>query len=358
MKFDIARQPLVPAFLTLAVFAVTAMCCADGIAAGALSGPNPAAAYGLPGWNTSAAADLYARCTESIAAGRLAIPLPGQLLVRFQAAFPVWSRIIAGFLILYAGMCTGRLTVRYNLYGVGGCLAIPLFAFIACPAGTAGAFLPAFAASALLALVAKHFSRSFCNGYAFDALFRASFYLGLLPLITPAALPLLLLMPLSLLLFRRTVREAVVATAGLLLPALACCYINWGAGGTFWAPAAAVGSTLLSGSFFALFATLPNPLLALIAGMAGLVLLAGTFFLTDLFAAGTKSRFVLIFHLCMWALTVCILFGPGATRDDLVLQAVPSAVLLPLLFVRMRRLPALFLYLMLLVAALLITILQ
>lgn len=153
---------------------------------------------------------------------------PGELLAQFQAAHPVWARWIAGLLMLFTGMSVGRLTVRYNLYSVGTCLAIPLYGAIACGLAVGGDCLTTFAASALLALATKNFCRSYCNGFGFDAIFRASLYIGLLPLVATAAAPLLILLPLAVMLFRRTLREVAVAVAGLLLPALTLCYVNWG----------------------------------------------------------------------------------------------------------------------------------
>ena len=91
-------------------------------------------------------------------------------------------------------------------------------------------------ANTLLAFSVKNFARSFCNGYAFDALFRASLYLGILLLTAPAALPLVALLPLAIILFHRTLRESVVALAGFLLPILAFGYVNWGARRRFHRP--------------------------------------------------------------------------------------------------------------------------
>lgn len=100
MKIDIARQPLVPAFVTLFALAVTAM-------------------WGGAGNGVSAGAPET-------------MPLLGGALARFQAAYPVWARLAAGFMILFTGMCTGRIAIRYNLYGVSTCLPIPLYAVVAC----------------------------------------------------------------------------------------------------------------------------------------------------------------------------------------------------------------------------------
>lgn len=182
---------------------------------------------------------------------------PGELLAQFQAAHPVWARWIAGLLMLFTGMSVGRLTVRYNLYSVGTCLAIPLYGAIACGLAVGGDCLTTFAASALLALATKNFCRSYCNGFGFDAIFRASLYIGLLPLIATAAAPLLILLPLAVMLFRRTLREVAVAVAGLLLPALTLCYVNWAAGGEFLAPVAEPGSAFIAGTPLSLFLSTP-----------------------------------------------------------------------------------------------------
>lgn len=278
--------------------------------------------------------------------------------MHFQTARPGWSRLIAAILILFTGMCAGRVTVRYNLYTVSTCLAIPLYGIVACGSAVGNNFLPAFAASALLALAVKNFSRSFRNGYGFDTIFRASLYLGLLPLVSASALPLLLLLPLALLLFRRTSREATVALAGLLLPALTLCYVNWGAGGSLLAPMTALGERFLSGIPLGMFFSLPLPQLLLSGGIVLLDLLALLFFLSDIYAAGTKPRFILIFSSCTLAMTLLLLAGPAASRGDIALVAVPSALLLPVLFVRTSRAITLPLYLLLLTAAFIGAVLQ
>lgn len=334
MKFDIARQPLVPAFLTLAALAVAAMWGAAG------HGFDPAQLNGTAAIQPEAATS------------------PEALLLQFQTAHPVWARWIAGVLILFTGMCAGRMTIRYNLYSVGTCLAIPLYGAIVCGLAVGDDFLPAFTASALLALSMKNFARSFCNGYGFDAIFRASLYLGLLPFVSTAALPLLLILPLAVLLFRRTLREVAVAAAGLLLPAFTICYINWGAGGEFTAPLTALGNAFIAGKPLMLFTAIPFRNLILLGGILVLDLLAVLFFLSDIYAVGTKSRTILIYIISVLVLAAAVLCGPAATPGTVALAAVPSAVLLPFMFVRIHRNIALLLYLLLLASAVIGTILQ
>ena len=326
MKIDIARQPLVPAFVTLFALAVTAM-------------------WGGAGNGVSAGAPET-------------MPLLGGALTRFQAAYPVWARLAAGFMILFTGMCTGRIAIRYNLYGVSTCLPIPLYAVVACGIFSGGNYLTAFAASMLLALAAKNYCRSYCNGFGFDAIFRASLYIGLLPLVATAAAPLLILLPLAVMLFRRTLREVAVAVAGLLLPALTLCYVNWAAGGEFLAQVAEPGSAFIAGTPLSLFLSTPVQNLVLPGAVFLLDLTALLFFLSDIYALGTKPRLIFIFNISALLLTAAALCGPAATPATVALAAVPSAVLLPFMFVRIHRAIALPLYLLLLASAVISAVLQ
>ena len=335
MKFNIARQPLVPAFLTLVALAVVAMWKA-----------------GATGGNIPAEGALTA------AGGELAVATPAELLIRLQAACPGWSRWIGGFLILFVGMSLGRLTVRYNLYSVGTCLAIPLYGAIAAGLLDKGSFLPILTAAALLTLASKNYARSISNGYGFDALLRASFYLGLLLLLLPAALPFILLLPLAIALFRRTLRETVVALAGLLLPILAFCYLNWGCGGHFSDPCILYYQTLTSGAPLAAALAIPLRNLVVLGGVLLLDLVAVFYFLSDIYATGTKSRAIFIFYICLLALTVPAVCNPAAAPAIILLAAVPSAVLMPFLFVRIHRAFTLIVYLILLFSTVAIAMLQ
>ena len=316
MKFDIARQPLVPAFLTLAALAVVAMWNAGG----------PAVSMAVQAGHAAGTVDIGRN-----AAGALAVSSPGELLAQFQAAHPVWARWIAGLLMLFTGMSVGRLTVRYNLYSVGTCLAIPLYGAIACGLAVGGDCLTTFAASALLALATKNFCRSYCNGFGFDAIFRASLYIGLLPLVATAAAPLLILLPLAVMLFRRTLREVAVAVPG---------------------------SAFIAGTPLSLFLSTPVQNLVLPGAVFLLDLTALLFFLSDIYALGTKPRLIFIFNISALLLTAAALCGPAATPATVALAAVPSAVLLPFMFVRIHRAIALPLYLLLLASAVISAVLQ
>lgn len=345
MQFDIARQPLVPAFLTLFALAVTAVCVTA-----------PAAAPQTP---------EAARC-----GAELLLPMPGELLSRFEAAHPFWAKTAAALLLTLAGMTVGRFTTRYNLYSVGTCAAIPLVAIVACGAGVGGAEIGAagiggtgagamgaggvplhgFAATALLALSAKNFCRAYRSGYSFDALFRATLYLGMLALVSPAALPLSLLLPAAVALFDRTLREVLVAAAGLLFVPLLFCYVNWGAGGSFRAPLAELVGHY-AGTPCAMLRALPLHRLILSGGALLCSILSLCAFFTDIYATGTKQRAMLLFATGLLLLVALLLCTPAATPGDMALLAVPAAVLIPFFLVRTRRFLSSAIYLLLLAGA-------
>lgn len=341
MRFDIARQPFVPAFLTLLAITLLAMWgleapVAAGTAAAAVSAaPNPGTE--LPG---------------------LAIDMPQNLLLQFQLAHPLWAKWIGGLMLLLGGLNLGRLAVSTNLYGVSSCLAIPLYGILLCITGFGSEFLTALTEALLLALTIKNYSRSFGNGYRFDALFRASLYLGLLVLLRPALLPLVLLLPATVWIFRRTLREATAACAGLLLPLAAWCYVNWGAGGTLSAPLLHIGTDFASGTPLTLF--LHTPLYELIP--AGCMLLFGLFsalhVLSEFYTTGMKPRFIFIFNMTALLLTTLLLGGPDAARNDACLIAVPASLLIPFSFVRINRAIVWPLYLLLAASAVISSILQ
>lgn len=317
MKIDIARQPLVPAFLTLAAYAAAAIA---RMPAGAAVAATPAE-------------------------GMVLLPPDVQLAV-LQSTRPGLGTAVAILMALFAGMTTGRIALRYNLYRVGTCLPLALYALIAFGTAPQTHYVAASAASALLALSVKNFARSFCNGYGFDGIFRGALYLGALLMLLPQTLPLVALLPLAVIFFRRTFRETVVAVTGLLLVPFALCYANWGAGGALLAPLRHAAETLFAGEPFALLAAGSPRTLAML-GLTALLTLLGAFsFFTDIYALGTRPRFILRFICCVALLCFALLLLPAASDILFALVAVPAALIIPVHFVRVDRRLSLVVYLL------------
>ena len=157
MKPDIIRQPLLLAIASILVVIAAAM------TTGTTISPAP----------------------ETM----ISTPL-GDLIGLFQERFPRCSRILCGGLLLLTGILCGRLAVRYGLYPVSSTLTIPLYGLVACGILLGREYLTESVAAFVLLLSTQNFFACFRNGYAIGAVFRASFFLGLLPLLYAPLLPL------------------------------------------------------------------------------------------------------------------------------------------------------------------------
>lgn len=327
----------------------------EGVAAADRSDTNPAgpgcgAAAGTTG---STLPTVSARAAQPAAGGPCgAVAWPSELLARFQAARPGWAQLLAALSLLYAGLCLGRMTVRRNLYGSGTCIAMSLFGMAVCLLPAGGESLAASLAAALSALSIKNCGRAYRNGYAFDSIFRAALYLGAIPLLVPAALPLYLLLPFAVLLFRRTVRETLVAIFALLLPVAVFLYVDWGAGEAIATAALRPLVAFATGVPLEFLCRLSLAVQLALGAMTGLALVASGLFLAHLYAVGSKARFILLYTLGVTVLTGLLVCVPSASPALFGLLAVPVAILVPLLFVRLRSAFAVPLYLLLALAAL------
>lgn len=292
MNFDIARQPIIPAFVTLLLVA------------------------GVANVAPTAAPEAVAPLSQ----------LDGWLL-DFEQSAPVWSRVMSFVLLLWTGLLMGRITVRYGLYATNSCVAIPLFGIAAACAWPAAGLVGAVTLL-LLALSTHNFCRSFRNGYAFDNIFRAGLYLGLVPLVYLPAAPLMLLLPAAVVLLKRTLRELTVTLAGMLLPLLTACYLNWATGAPFDAPLQQAVELFTHNDGMHLW-NLPWPALLLPGALLLLDIASLAAYLNSVYSVGFKARGILALAGCMLLLTVAVALLPCATSVALLLCALPTALLAP-----------------------------
>ncbi len=312
MKLDIVRQPLMVAFLTLLVFV------AAGMARTGCIRP------------------------DYISTGEIASLLGGTLLL-MQERWPLLLKMVCGVLVFFSGVALGRVTVRYGLYSVHTYLAIPLFGLFACGVFISSSYCVEYLSALLLVLSVRNYYAGFRNGYSFSALFRASLYLGSIPLIYTPALLLVPVLPLAISLFKRSARESCVALFGFLLPFLTYSYITWGMGGSFSAPAVLLWDGFLTPSGFSV-SELPVSALILLGTLLLVMIFTAVCYFADLYASGTKPRTILLFNLILFLLCAGMFFVPSGTAAAAALAAVPTATLLPLLLVRITRPAAMCLY--------------
>ncbi len=289
--------------------------------------------------------------------GPEAIEAPATLLGTWihdlQVAWPRTSWVLWGVLHTMAALTLGRIGLRHNLYTGSSLLAIPLYGVVACGIFLGNDYLMGAIAGLLMARIVRHYASSYRNGYAFNALFRGSLYLGLLPLLYAPALPLILLLCIIVTLFQRTLREWIVAFCGLLLPIAALCYLHWAFGGELLAPALQIWEGISHATPLALFHDSSVVLVLQLLVLLAAVLWALFYYLSDIYVATSKARAILTSIVWLFLLSLVSLFLPGATVTSFPLLAVPTVLLLPFLFVRLERRIANGLYLIILLMTLL-----
>ncbi|MBR5849714.1 MAG: hypothetical protein IKZ12_01450 [Alistipes sp.] len=326
MPFHVAKQSLIPAFLTLVGITTIALLCArEGVAV-------PDLRFGL---------------TQEV------LPLVnwGAWLQNFQVAHPHISGWISALLMLYTGASLGRLTVRYNLYGTGTCLSIALYGVAMLGTMLSGSYLIATVNSLLLLLSIKNFCLSYRNGFGFDRIFRGALYLSLLIFIEPSAVVLLLLLWSISNRFHRTTREMMVAFAGLLLPIATVCYVNWALKGEFTAPLRMLYRAFMAGEWGTAMLTVSLPTQIFWGVLLLLNLLSLGLFSTNSYNLNRKARHILQTCSRLLLLTLVALCLPSASVSTLALVVVPSTLLLPVLFIRIHQSIAQLLYPLLIAGA-------
>ena len=314
MKPDIIRQPLLLAIASILVVIAAAM------TTGTTISPAP----------------------ETM----ISTPL-GDLIGLFQERFPRCSRILCGGLLLLTGILCGRLAVRYGLYPVSSTLTIPLYGLVACGILLGQEYLTESVAAFVLLLSTQNFFACFRNGYAIGAVFRASFFLGLLPLLYAPPLPLPLLVLAAAFCFRRTLSEGSVSPSRVVLPFLAVCYIAWGQGANPLDTPAGLWHSFVSDSGYRIFANTP-PLVPALLGIVLFIVLCAIFFgLISFRTVSIKARGMLTYTILLFTVTGCLIAVPSVTPGLLAVAAVPAALLMPLTFIRIQRTVGTLLYLIL-----------
>lgn len=251
-----------------------------------------------------------------------------------------------------AGFLTGRSSVRAELYPVRCFLAMPLFGVAGCGMVLSYDYLTQSLTLLLIALASRNFYNSFHRHYCFDRMFRGSLYTGLLPLIYAPAVGLLLLIPLVILLFRRTLREAVVALTGALLPLFFVSFAHWAAGGGFDDPARQIAAALTAPSHYRFFDGLT--LFSLIGwGLILFLLICSVAaVLMNIHTLRTKPRNILLYNSYYLLIAAGIAFAPGSTTVTTALAASAVATLLPVALTRFNSTVSAMFYMVLLALSL------
>lgn len=236
-----------------------------------------------------------------------------------------------------ASLLTG-IILRYSVSVVRTYLPMIIYAMIAFGVCVPVGSLSAFFASLILILSSASMIAAFRRSYQFGNVFKSAFFLGILPMMYAPSVVLVLIIPVTLILYQRTFREWIVALTGFCLPFLLCSVGWWIAGESFgyiWETMAAdifAGSASMSVTDV----FLNSELLVKIVVAIYVLLAVYSIFLILFRLAGMRTRARKIYLHFIWLLILCIamIFLPSSNIISIGLIAVPASVVISAFFIK------------------------
>jgi hypothetical protein len=254
-------------------------------------------------------------------------------LTRLSSNFWWIAAICAGVFVLWTLVIVVQLTVKYTPATNRNYLSAQIFLVVGCGITISGEALAGYIAAWLFALSVRQFAFSLHKGYRFAEVFRAGFYLGLIPLLyAPAAMIAILAVPVALVIYRRSLREFVVCLTGLAVPVPAAGFVYWSVGenGDFiyrklWrAVTTPVMRTMLADVSVSQ---------AVLAGFVVVLVLVGVYWISTHKKGIRKSQYKFMSHTSvLFAITAASIIIPGTSPTFLPVIAVPVALCLPYAF--------------------------
>lgn len=276
----------------------------------------------------------------------------GALMQSLQASIPTLSALIWAFVLFIASMGAGRYGTRFSLYPAYTLMAIPICAITAAAIMVSGEMLLTAAAMLVMMLATKYIHRCVMHTDSFNDLSLAMLYYGTLPLLLAPTALLYVALPLLILLVRNSWRHWVVGVASLLFPLSAVCYWSWCAGEGFMTEIELLYASMFTPSEFSFFSTINPAGVVLIGVLIVMALCSITLIVSDKYSLKVKSRSMMRFNALLVLVSVAMFFLPSSTASLFAILALPLAMLIPLIFVRLGVRFTELLYRLMLLAAL------
>lgn len=273
--------------------------------------------------------------TDGESVPNVATPL-GRLLQELQQGMPVLAAVVWGVVMLVVGVNAGRYGVKYSLYPAYTLMAIPLFGIVAAGVMVSRDYLLTSAVAMCGLFAVKYLHRCIMRSGRYGDLSIAMLWIGVMPLLfAPAALMAYAVMPFLVLVARPSWRDWTVAVASLLMPLAAVAYVGWLGGGEFLAPVVAIYGAFMAPSGFEFFASTNPAGILLIGVLIVMTVCSASLVVSDRYSLKVKARAAMRFNALLLIACAGMFFVPSCTATAFVLAALPAAILLPLMFVRM-----------------------
>lgn len=150
-----------------------------------------------------------------------------------QLQAPIFSTLLSLATIVIGAMLNVSVPTRFNLFGRAS--QIPIFIYISVIVGfsSSGDILSAPFAALCGVCSLRDFYRAYNSSSYTSKLFLATIWMGVLPLLYPAAIVLWVAAFIFMVMFVRTLREILVVCMGLMLPLFSYVYVSWLLGANF-----------------------------------------------------------------------------------------------------------------------------
>ena len=275
----------------------------------------------------------------------------GMLLERFSVGNPITGALLCSLLIFINSGLLIRIVSRNMILADRSYL--PIIFYVTIGAGCILGYnsLPVFVLSFLMIGSYGLMLSSFRRVVRYGDLFNSTLLAGIALLVWSHAAVYLLLLPISLVIFKKDGRGWIVALTGYVLPLAICSYVYWGMG----YPISYAVDRLLNGivGMFDAEEFVPagwlHPALLLFWGISLAVCVLSVISSIKR-ASSMRTRTYKAFVYFLWIL-VCSLLPfclPGRSLSDCIFVAVPMAILIPLYFIRNQTFVAQIIYLLLL----------
>lgn len=145
----------------------------------------------------------------------------------FGGAGSFFGAAIATLLIIVNSLLAARIVTRYSASVVRSFVPMVLYTIAACATTVqTGSAIPQLTAMLLL-IGASRLIHSFKRTLVFAPAFEGYFFIGIIPLLYPAALPIALISLLMMPIYERTPREWLAGIGGMVLPTVLCTWLWW-----------------------------------------------------------------------------------------------------------------------------------
>lgn len=266
----------------------------------------------------------------------------------FCADHSLLSPILLGLLYVYMVLRLSRSTVRVGLYPNTTLAAIALCSVLLFGALASGDYAMLCVGALLVAEAYGRLLYCFSPSLHAHYLFSAMVAFGALPLVDAAFLPLSILIPVVVVVFRATLRETAITLFGLAAPAFVYSYVMWLLGGDFVQGFVDVWGSLLAPSSLSLVTYLTLPRLVFLGFILFLQLLSVVVYLTTPMSLANGVREVWrVLIISVVILVVSLLLLPAASPSLIVAMVLLAAIMLPILMQYASALNSVLAYLLL-----------